>query len=164
MKESTKKLLYTLLDILEILRRDEYLNDLDEYTIVKKEIIHLIHPITDEKVNEKNVIENLIGILPSTLIDKDKFPSNKDLVKFSEFSFNIKVPSWEKKKREEIIGRIVYAIAETNPKELLKFTEGWNEFNRVDESKAETSKLKTNYVDMWLSFFEKYNNLNYAKE
>ena len=85
-------------------------------------------------------------------------------MKFSEFSFNIKVPSWEKKIREEIIGRIVYAIAETNPKELLKFTEGWNEFNRVDESKAETSKLKTNYVDMWLSFFEKYNNLNYAKE
>ena len=156
MKESTKKLLYTILDILEILRRDEYLNNLDEYTIVKKEIIHLIHPITDEKVNEKNVIENLIGILPSTLIDKDKFPSNKDLVKFAEFSFNIK--------REEIIGRIVYAIAETNPKELLKFTEGWNEFNKIDESKADTSNLKINYVDMWLSFFEKYNNLNYAKE
>lgn len=161
MKDVTKNLLYTVLDIIEILSKDNLSKlRMDEYIIARNELINLIHPsdssFSNNDVNE-NVITELIGILPSLLIDKKKFPSNKDLVRFSEHSFNVIVPSWEKKKREEIIGRIVYMIAEKSPFELQKFTQGWKEFNDK-EKKSTQSKDKTNYVDTWLSFFENYND------
>lgn len=162
MKEATKNLLYTVLDIIEVISNDKFSSiDKNDYLIARNELINLIHPTNSNiyKINnsEEDVITELIGILPSLLIDKKKFPANKDLVRFSESSFNIIVPSWEKKKREEIIGRIVYMIAEKSPLELQKFTDVWKEFND-NVKKTSNSKDKTNYVDTWLSFFENYNN------
>lgn len=162
MEESTKNLLYTALDIIELLTKNNLSKiGFDEYVIARNELVSLVHKASSDlsnlrKNNNENILTELIGILPSLLIDKQKFPSNKDLVRFSEHSFNIIVPSWEKKKREEIIGRVVYMIANKSPLELKKFTEGWKEFNK-DERKS-VVKEKNNYVDSWLSFFENYSN------
>ncbi|WP_128545267.1 hypothetical protein [Larkinella soli] len=156
MKNSTKELIYTLLDILDVLKRSNYILSGNSNAIneAKSELFALIN---DGNKLSYNVIHELIGTIPAILIDKNKFPSNGDIVKFAEMTLNIKVPYWEKKKREEIIGRIVYVIAEEKPKELSKFIIPWEEFNSIKLSESKKDKVVKNFVDTWLEFFENYN-------
>ncbi len=156
MKNNTKELIYTILDILDVFQRSNQIfkNDAININDAKSELFSLIN---ENNKNSKNNIHELIGTIPSILIDKSKFPSNGDIVKFAEKTLHISVPSWEKKKREEIIGRIVYVIAEKKPSDLNKFIEPWEEFNSLQTNDIKKTKDKTNFVETWLEFFENYN-------
>jgi len=65
----------------------------------------------DEKKSiENNPLENLIGTIPFLLTNKDLFEKNQDIADFAK-RLDIFIPSAEKKKREDIIGRVILAIS-----------------------------------------------------
>jgi len=66
--------------------------------------------LADEGVSEKTNLENLIGTIPFLLLNQSYFEKNQDIAVFAR-SLGIHIPSPEKKKREDMIGRIVSAIA-----------------------------------------------------
>jgi len=63
-----------------------------------------------KKVQEENPLENLIGTIPFLLTNRKLFEENQDIADFAS-RLNIMIPSPEKKKREDIIGRIIFAIS-----------------------------------------------------
>jgi len=66
---------------------------------------------SESTTNQQNDLESLIGAIPFLLIDKQIFKKNQDIADFAK-KLNIDIPSPEKKKREDILGRIVAAIAD----------------------------------------------------
>lgn len=60
--------------------------------------------------SRQNELETLIGTIPFLLTNKKIFEKNQDIAEFAK-KLNIDIPSPEKKKREDIIGRIVVSIA-----------------------------------------------------
>lgn len=57
--------------------------------------------------------EDLVGILPQVLTDKELFSSNKSLAQFSEEILNIQILNWEKRSRNEMIGVIICKVQES---------------------------------------------------
>lgn len=97
---------------------------MDFSKLSKRELIEIIDNIKDiieglnspkinrneKKTNEENPLENLIGTIPFLLTNKDLFEKNQDIADFAK-RLDIYIPSAEKKKREDIIGRIILAIS-----------------------------------------------------
>ena len=63
--------------------------------------------------NNKNVVSELIGVLPSLLVDSTLFKVNKDLAIFSTEVLGIEIKNWEKKSKYDIIGNILCLIQES---------------------------------------------------
>lgn len=63
---------------------------------------------------EKNVVDELIGVLPSLLVDASLFKTNKDLYLFSAEVLGIHIKNWEKKSKYDIIGNILCQIQESD--------------------------------------------------
>lgn len=61
---------------------------------------------------EKNVVDELIGVLPSLLVDSSLFKANRDLYIFSSEVLGIDIKNWEKKSKYDIIGNILCQIQE----------------------------------------------------
>lgn len=166
MRKDTKEFIYLLLDFIDVLTKSNSSNALfkiDHYQLmeIKDELFLLMHD-DSEKISsdEGKLIPNLIGTLPFILVDKNKFPTNNDIVKFAECSLKLEIPNWEKKSREEIIGRIISQIAAQNESELKDFFEIWNKFNdkKIKQNKKKNiQQNNSNFVDTWLKFFETYN-------
>ena len=162
MRKETKEVIYLALDILESLARSSRENSslisINETILeeVKKELFDLLEQ-TEKTISYRTMDKKteLIGTLPSILIDRNKFPTNESIVKLVEKSLNLKIPSWKKKSRNELIGVIIAKIAEKDVSELNLFIKAWKEFT---EEKDETKKEQTrkNFVDLWLKFFEHY--------
>lgn len=90
----------------------------------KKELLNLIESINkilnanlevknsnaDKDQTEENPLENLIGTIPFLLTNKELFERNQDIADFAK-KLDIYIPSPEKKKREDIIGRIILSIS-----------------------------------------------------
>lgn len=168
MNKDTKELIYMLLDIVDAFNRTSAQSDFIKIdtlklTKVKNELFDLMMSESSSNVKDEiNMLPHLIGTLPFILVDKTKFSSNNDIVKFAERSLGLEIPSWEKKSREEIIGRFISQIAAKQPSELETFFKIWNKFN-IESSKKnsakKTSSKKANFVDTWLNFFEKNNSM-----
>ena len=168
MEKGTKEIIYLILDIIDAISRtssqNSFINvDVNKLIDTKNELFKLLLPTEDKDNIDKDIIHDLIGMLPLILVDKKKFPSNNDIVRFAEKSLNLEIPSWEKKSREEIIGRFISQIAAKKPSELKTFFRIWNKFNdETTKEKINTKKPNklnsTNFVDTWLKFFENYNS------
>ena len=52
-------------------------------------------------------VHDLVGVLPSFFTDLKLFPSNSDIVEFSEIALGIGIPRWEKKSKYELVGHVV---------------------------------------------------------
>jgi hypothetical protein len=109
--------------------------------------------------------KELIGVLPSALIDRTRFPKNQDVVKLVEMSLDFKVERWGKSSREEIVGRIISELANKNEDDIELFLNAWKEFEQtkqyaLEEGKNNSSNSKQieskDFVDVWLDFFDKY--------
>lgn len=158
MKE-TKEVLYIALDLLDSIHKSSkgstFLK-IDEKKMdqVKDEIFRLIVTAEEKDKNLDKKVE-LIGILPSALVDKIKFPNNESLNKFSEESLNVPIPFWDKRRRTEIIGRIIAEIDNKKEADFDTFFNAWKEFIKDDKNK-EFKPGKKDYVNIWLEFFDHY--------
>lgn len=65
----------------------------------------------------------LIGVLPSLLKDTEIFQSNSQLVQFAEEVLSLRIPRWEKKSRNEIIGLIICEVEDVNKERLDTITQ-----------------------------------------
>lgn len=161
MRKETKEIIYIVLDFLESFARTSRDNRnliyVNEKTLkdVKKELFYLLEQ-TEKNISHKTLDKKieLIGILPSILINKNKFPTNESIVKLAEKSLNLKIPNWKKKSRNEIIGIVIAKIAEKDVAELDLFIKAWKKFTEQKEIKKEYSRQ--DFVDVWLKFFEHY--------
>lgn len=160
MRRETKEVVYIVLDFLESFSKASKENSsfinvnkkiLDE---VRDELFKLINQIdkTDNFVDDSK--KELIGILPSVLIDKSKFPTNESIVKLAEQSLGLKINNWRKKKRDEIIGILISKIVERDFSELDMFIKAWKEFTGQENIKDKPAN--EDFVDLWLKFFEHY--------
>lgn len=62
----------------------------------------------------------LVGLLPGMFIDELLFASNEDVAEFAETVLNVRIPSWEKKSKFELVGHIVCHTAAANDEKLSK--------------------------------------------
>ena len=161
MRKETKEIIYIVLDFLESFARTSKVNRNLIYvnkTVledVKKELFSLLEQA--EKTKSYRTVDKkteLIGTLPSVLIDKNKFPTNESIVKLVEKSLNLKISNWKKKSRSEIIGILIAKIAEKDVSELNLFIKAWKEFTEQKEIKKEHTH--EDFVELWLKFFEHY--------
>jgi hypothetical protein len=185
MLEETKNVIYMSLDLLNSLSKtsdtkSNFIN-IDENTLrkVREELFdmlkdqsskpeelrltHKVYNIAGKNVNKKLEI---IGLLPYILIDKGKFPENKDIAKLAQESLNLEIPFWKKRSRNEIIGNLIAMIATKEDKDLDLFFKAWKEFTQKDTIQIENWKSSTaeenknpekrDFVDIWLEFFNHY--------
>ncbi|WP_371069608.1 hypothetical protein [Sediminibacillus sp. JSM 1682029] len=172
MREETRSIIYMALDLLDSIQSsssnitsDAFIKiNNDVYDNVKKELFDLVLGSNTGKINNENFMderEELIGVLPLFLIDKEKFPSNNDIIKLAENSLNIFGLSKRKRSRNELIGIIVTEVAKKKDSELDLFLKAWKKFTQSDSNNIEKNKIKfknideksENFVDTWLEFF-----------
>lgn len=150
------------LDLLESINKTSKTNinfikiDDDELKKVKMELFSLINQniIDNEITNNKKM--KLIGTLPYILMDKTKFPNNESIVKLAENSLNLKISTWQKRGREEMIGLIINKIARDNENKFDSFMDIWKEFIDSKENVNIITNKNEDFVDTWLNFFYKY--------
>ena len=94
-------------------------------------------------LNKKENLENLIGTIPSFLLNTDIFEKNQDIAEFAR-KLDIFIPSAEKKNREDIIGRIVSAIAKFDNRKISDLTIAVQEMKKSDMKKG-----KNNFFQDW---------------
>jgi len=159
MRKETKDVVYIVLDMLNSISKtskdDSHFIYIDETILkdVENEIFGLLTQPQTQKEEMRDKKTKLIGILPSILMDKNKFSNNEDIVKLAENSLNLRIPGWRKKSRNEIIGIVIAKIATKEERELELFFSAWREFIKDKSRKKEEKK---NFVDVWLEFFDHY--------
>jgi len=161
MRKETKEIIYIVLDFLESFARTSkqegnliYVNK-SVLEDVKNDLFNLLNQIEKSKLyGTEDKKTELIGTLPSVLIDKNKFPTNESIVKLAEKSLSLKISNWRKKSRNEIMGILTTKIAEKNISELNLFIKAWKDFTEQKQIKKEHKH--EDFVDLWLKFFEHY--------
>jgi hypothetical protein len=69
-------------------------------------------------VSKNPNIHFLIGSLPIIFSDERLFPTNEDIVEFSEVALGLPIGRWEKRSKYELIGLIVCETAKLNDERL----------------------------------------------
>lgn len=80
----------------------------------------------------------LIGILPSLLLDKKYFPRNDKIAEFAHKKLKIKIPSPHKKKRAELMGRIIEEINKQPSEKILIFSQVFDKLVGKEEKEGIT--------------------------
>jgi hypothetical protein len=163
MQNETKESLYMLLDLLDSIdktsKSTKLLNiDKERLNVVKNEIFNLMSESENCGMN-KTIKNDLIGILPSVLLDEKNFPTIEAIARFAERSMNIELRFWNKRKKAEVIGRLITEINKKDEEDLVLFWKAWRDFLiRGKDTKQTTSKR--DFVDVWLEFFENFKGGN----
>jgi len=95
----------------------------------------------DNSRNRKNDLEDLIGTIPFLLLNQQIFEKNQDIADFAN-KLGIKIPSPEKKKKEDIIGRVVSAIAKFDRKKIYELNIAIKSLKRSDVKKGKSNFFK----------------------
>lgn len=72
-------------------------------------------------------VQVLVGVLPSFFMDMELFPTNEDLVEFSQVALGLSLPRWQKKSKFELIGQIVCHIDQASPERLSRVVSAFEE-------------------------------------
>jgi len=99
--------------------------------------------LTDNNYEQRNDLENLIGTIPFLLLNQKIFEKNQDIADFAE-NLGIHIPSPEKKKREDMIGRVVSAIARFDNKMIADLNVAIKSLKKTDIKKG-----KFNFFRDW---------------
>ncbi len=78
------------------------------------------HSAVVSKSSRSTTAQMLVGVLPSFFMDTDLFPTNEDLVEFSQVVLGISLSRWQKKSKFEIIGHIVCHTDQASPERLSR--------------------------------------------
>ncbi len=161
MKEETKNIIYTILDLLDSLSKTSQdqpnfikidKNILNE---VKLEILNMISSDERDQINRDNRKTELIGMLPYVLIDKNKFPSNSDIYRLAKNSLDLEISRWDKRSRDELIGILISQIAMKKEADLENFFNAWKKF--IENNKTQKYEQSSrDFVSIWLEFFDHY--------
>jgi hypothetical protein len=160
LKQETKNALYSLLDLMDLLGNIDFLEiDINKANQIRKEVLDVIGNNTEMNILD-STSQDLLGILPSILLDSQKFASVKEIWDFAEKCLNIKLkPYWAKRSRAETVGIIINEVYHQSPEQFNKFLRTWNKFN----SNGNSSKKQLTYdeggkgfIEAWFQFFDKY--------
>lgn len=102
------------------------------------------NPIEQYKQIEDNPLESLIGTIPFLLTNKALFEKNQDIADFAK-RLDIYIPTPEKKKREDIIGRIIFAILDFDRYRIAELNSAIKSIKGTVDSK----KDKSNFFKEW---------------
>lgn len=97
-------------------------------------------------LNPTNEVESLIGSIPFILLDKSIFQKNMDVVEFAS-KIGIDIQNGEKKKIDEIVGRIIAAIKEFPPTQIAQLNQAILQL-KAKPSRA-TKKDKKSFFEEW---------------
>jgi hypothetical protein len=163
MQNETKESLYMLLDLLDSIDKTSKSTNLmninkERLDVVKSEILKLMSEFENYETN-KTIKNDLIGILPSVLLDEKNFPTIESIAKFAEKSMNIELRFWDKRKKAEVIGRLITEINKKDENELVLFWKAWKNFLLKGKDSKQPA-LKKDFVDVWLEFFENFKGGN----
>lgn len=123
--------------------------DFNKYN--KKELVEIVRAINNlilkkeaNNISKKKDLESLIGSLPFLLLNESFFQKNLDVANFGE-KLGIKIPSPEKKKKEDIIGRIVSAVSKFDKRKIEQLNTAIDNLNK----KSTANKNKNNFFNDW---------------
>ncbi len=108
--------------------------------ILEGQSIQSNHPSEVPSVQQSD-LENLIGTVPFLLLNQQIFEKNQDIADFAK-KLNIDIPTPEKKKREDIIGRIVSAIASFDNKSIATLNSAIKTIKKSDIKKGKSNFFK----------------------
>lgn len=118
--------------------KKELLSTIDEISLILQKITK-----TTEKSVRKNELEELIGSLPFLLLNDKIFEKNLDIARFAD-KLGINIPTPEKKKKEDIIGRIIVSVAKFDFRKI-------SELNSIisDLVRNKNAISKNNFFNEW---------------
>lgn len=94
MKKETKDALYALLDLMDMIGSIDFIDmDINKANSIRKEVLDVIGEKKEVTILDSSTDE-LLGILPMILLDKNKFPSAKEILKFAEKCLNIEIKNY----------------------------------------------------------------------
>lgn len=125
-----------------ILELRETLNQIEK-RINKLEISNIDYGFNQFDKDKDKDLENLIGTIPFLLLDEKIFQKNIDITEFAK-KIGVFIPSADKKKKEDIIGRIIVSISKFNGFKI-------NELNKIIKklNSSTTPKNKSNFFKNW---------------
>ena len=95
-----------------------------------------------------------------SLLDVNKFPSAKEILKFAEKCLNIEIKNyWLKRSRAEAAGIVLNEVYEQSPQQFNKFLKAWNKFNSESNSSSLDNKKLSDekgFMESWFEFFDSY--------
>ena len=112
----------------------------------KKKISSKHYSNQSNNSNQNSQMETLIGSIPFILLDKNIFNKNMDVVEFAE-RIGISISGGEKKKIDEIVGRIIVAIKEFQPSKISQLNHAITELK--SNSKSNSKKDKNSFFEEW---------------
>lgn len=117
-----------------------------EKKTVKKNLSSKHYSYQGNSSNQSNEVENLIGSIPFILLDKSIFQKNMDVIEFAS-KIGIDIQSGEKKKLDEIVGRIIVAIKEFPPTKIASLNQA---ILQLKSKPIHTSKKdKKSFFEEW---------------
>ena len=160
MKIETKEALYSLLDLMDVIGSIEFINiDIDKVNNIRKEVLAVIGEKKEVEILDSNT-EELLGILPMLLLDVNKFPSSKEILKFAEKCLNIEIKNyWLKRSRAEVAGIVLNEVYEQSAQQFNKFLKAWNKFNSESNALPLDNKKtidEKGFMESWFEFFDSY--------
>ncbi|HHX59427.1 MAG TPA: hypothetical protein GX707_01620 [Epulopiscium sp.] len=163
MRIETKEALYSLLDLMDVIGNIGFIDmDIEKANRIRKDVLEVINGKNDNILDK--TADELLGILPSMLLDNNKFTNTKEILFFAEKCLDIEVKNyWHKRSRHEVIGIIIGEVSKQNRKQYNRFLKAWNEFNLNTNSnnKIKDYKLDINegFMERWFRFFDTYKDV-----
>jgi hypothetical protein len=78
------------------------------------------HSTVASRSQRSKTAQMLVGVLPSFFLDTEIFPTNEDIIEFSQIALGISIPRWQKKSKNELIGHIVCHTDQASPERLSR--------------------------------------------
>jgi len=113
---------------------------------VKKSLSSKHYSNLNNYLNQTSEVENLIGSIPFILLDKSIFQKNMDVVEFAN-KIGIDIQNGEKKKLDEIVGRVIVAIKEFPPTQIAKLNQAILQLKA--KSTTSDTKDKKSFFEEW---------------
>lgn len=160
MKKRQRMLIYALLDLMDMIGSIDFIDmDINKANSIRKEVLDVIGEKKEVTILDSSTDE-LLGILPMILLDKNKFPSAKEILKFAEKCLNIEIKNyWYRRSRAEAAGIVLNEVYMQSPEQFNNFLKAWNKFNSASTSSGLNDKQMTDekgFMEAWFEFFDRY--------
>ncbi len=129
---------------------------MDYNSLSKKDLVEILESIrktlegqapqkeisfSDAASKQQSDLESLIGTIPFLMQNRQIFEKNQDIADFAR-KLNIDIPSPEKKKREDIIGRIIFSIASFDNRKISELNSAIGALKKSDIRKGKSNFFK----------------------